>query len=119
MHQQRVDAGLIMGQRPVAQPVDQFTCVAGSEYRCEVLAGNRYITPQCERQQMQVVIAEYRYCHLAEIVDQAQYSECIGAAIDQVSDKPELVGGGIEREFVYEPPEFATATLDIVPSFRN
>ncbi len=73
MNQQRVRFLTVMRERPVAQPVDDLVEVRGFECALQRLKAPRVLDdPFRQREQVQVVIAEYRYAGVAQALYEAQ-----------------------------------------------
>ena len=71
-----------------AQPVDQLARIARVQHVIESIVLAPALESFVLRDEMQVVIAEYRERALAELAHIAQHVERFRAAIDQVAYKP-------------------------------
>src|SRR5207249_5245963 len=71
-----------------AQPVDQLARIARIQHVIESIVLAPALESLVLRDEMQVVIAEYRERALAELAHIAQHVERFRAAIDQVAYKP-------------------------------
>jgi hypothetical protein len=62
---------------------------------------------------MQIVVAERDGGRLAQGLDPAQRAERIGAAIDEVTDEPEVILVRRKTQGIEQLAEFAIAPLDV------
>jgi hypothetical protein len=62
---------------------------------------------------MQIMVAEQGSGRRAELPDESQYAQAIGAAVDQVTDEPQFIVAAVKRKLVDQFPEFGAAALDI------
>ncbi len=120
MDHERIDVFGIVRERATPQPVDEFVDVGRPErFRQRVeLAGHRE-RPLRQRQQMQVVIAEYGNCRVTEGLYESQGLERLRATVDEVAGQPQRILARVEIDGVEQPPERVVAALQVPDSVKR
>jgi len=97
MHHGEVDACVVMHQRAVPEPVNQFIKIRRLYDIMEGIAGMVYVAMSIgDSQQVQVMVTQHSDCIVTQVPDESQRFEVSRATVDDVSDKPELVLVGIK-----------------------
>ncbi len=111
MHQQPA-LGLV-GQRPLAQPVEPGLAVGCGQDLVQGVAAVRAAHAVGEGQQVQVVVAEQAGRAALERAQPAQHGQRARAAVDQVAQRMQVVARGRVADLGEQPRERVVAALDV------
>ena len=102
-----------MMKRLAPQPIDEIGAIGGGKYVLD-----RIFRPQrrdafscCQQKQIMVSQDEMNGC--AQILDEPESTQRVGASIDKVSNQPKPVGAGRESNPVKKLSEGSKAALDV------
>ena len=107
------EAFVVIEQRLVAQPEEEFLAIVGLQDTGQGIllaegqgAGGR-------GQEMKVVVAQDADGGVTQAAHEAQQAQGVRPAIDQIARKPEAIDGGIEVDAIQEAQQVIEAALDI------
>src|SRR6266542_655201 len=104
---------LDVNHRPVTQPVDELVAIGGREHFCERVVFAFLDNAVCEREQVQIVVAEDRQRALAQITHETQRGKRCRAAVDEIAYEPQAVLVAVESERAEQHPQLLEAALDV------
>jgi hypothetical protein len=114
VHEQRVEVCVIVSQRLMPQPGNQFVavgCVENLTERLKTFALAHLAGRKGE--QVQIVIAKHGNRRVTERFYKSECFQRFGPAVDEVTRKPERVVGGVEADGVEEGPKRIVTSLQI------
>ena len=104
---------VVVEQRLVAQPEEEFLAIMGLEDTGQgILFAESQGAGGCG-QEMQVVVAQDADGGVTQATHEAQQAQGVRPAVDQIARKPEAIDGGIEVDAIEEPQQVIEAALDI------
>jgi hypothetical protein len=109
---ERVAFGCVHELAP-AEPVEELVSIVCLQYFIERVATMGFAHARRNHEQMEIVIAEHGNGTRAELSDEAQCFERLGAAVDEIADEPENVTGRVERDAVEQAAQLIVAALDV------
>src|SRR6266702_2776105 len=114
--QARVNQHLIrldVNHRPVTQPVEELVAIWCREHFCERVVFAFLDNAVCEREQVQIVVAEDRQRALAQITHETQRGKRCRAPVDEIAYEPQAVLVAVESARAEQHPQLLEAALDV------
>ena len=116
----RQDAGMdheercfTMMKRLAPQPIDEIGAIGGGKYVLDRIFGPKRCDAFSCCQQEQIMVSQDETNGCAQILDEPESTQRVGASVDKVSNQPKSVGAGSESNPVQKLSEGSRAALDV------
>src|SRR5262249_40982633 len=111
--------GIVVQQGSVTQPRQEVVTIGGSEHIRKGILRLEAPSTVCDGQEMQIVVAQYRYRIVPQCPDKPQHLQRLRATVDEIAGKPEPVACAIKMQTVEQGEQGGKTALHIANSIHD